>query len=53
VVKEAGFEVAHSLPPRYEVKNEWSYTSPSPIYIHRVHRDNCILTPNPLTWRIW
>jgi hypothetical protein len=33
VPKPPRHELYHSLPPSAEVKNEWSYTSPSPIYI--------------------
>jgi hypothetical protein len=29
-----------SLPSSAELKNEWSYTSTSPIYLHDVERDN-------------
>lgn len=38
-LKGPELEVAHSLPTREEVKNEWSYTSPSSIYLNNVHRD--------------
>jgi hypothetical protein len=33
-------EVYHSPPPSAEVKNEWSITSTSPLYLHDVGRYN-------------
>jgi hypothetical protein len=35
-VKRPGREADHSLPSSAEVKNEWSYTSISPIRLHGV-----------------
>ena len=39
-VKGSGREVNHSTPSINKVKNEWSYTSTSPIYPHGVERGN-------------
>jgi len=44
-IKRPGSEADHSPPPSAKVKNEWSYTSASPIHLHGVvfsskHRDN-------------
>jgi hypothetical protein len=46
-IKQPRHEVDHSHPSNAYVKNEWSRTSPSPIYIHGVHTNNlvtCYLT---------
>ena len=36
----AYFSSPETLPAGAEVKNEWSYTSASPIFLHGVDRDN-------------
>jgi hypothetical protein len=38
-VKRLGCEVNRSPPSNTEVKNEWSYTSVSPLCLHGVDRD--------------
>jgi hypothetical protein len=43
-VKRSGREVDHSPPSSTDVKNEWGYTSTPPVFLHRVDRDNCILS---------
>ena len=35
-VKRSGCDVDHFPPSSAEVKNEWSYTSSPPIYLHRL-----------------
>ena len=39
-LKRPECHVGHSRPCSVEVKNEWSYTSTSPICLHGVDRDN-------------
>jgi hypothetical protein len=39
-VKRLEREVGHSHPSSAQVKNEWSYISASPLYLHSVDRDN-------------
>jgi len=43
VIKWLGPETDHSPPSSAKVKNEWSYTSASPMCLHVKHRNN-------LTW---
>jgi hypothetical protein len=43
-VKRPGHEFDHIPPSAAEVKNEWSYTSAPPVYLHGVDRDNLTLT---------
>jgi len=43
-VERSGRVVDHSLPSRDEVKNEWSYTSPPPIQLQELDRDNFLHT---------
>ena len=40
VVKQSGCEVNHSPPSSAVVKNEWSYTCTSPVYLHGMDREN-------------
>jgi hypothetical protein len=42
-LKGAGRDVDHLPPSRAEVKDEWSRTSPSPLCLHCVRRDNFTL----------
>jgi hypothetical protein len=44
IVKRPGREVNHPLPSSAEFKNEWSYTSASPIRFHWVKRENFAFT---------
>jgi len=37
-------EVDHSLPSSAEVRNEWSYASTPPIFLHVVKRDKFFYT---------
>jgi hypothetical protein len=37
-------DIDHSPSSSAEVKNEWSYTSASPIYLHCVDKENFIFT---------
>ena len=39
-VQNPGCEADHSSQSSVKVKNEWSYTSPSPIYLHGMCREN-------------
>jgi len=39
-IKRPGGTAYHFPPSRAEIKNEWSYTSIPPIYLHSVERDN-------------
>jgi hypothetical protein len=39
-VKRPGREIDHSIISSVDVKNEWSYTSASPIYLRGVGRDS-------------
>jgi len=39
-----GHEVNHSSAPSVEVKNEWSYTSSSPIHLHGIERGGFTFT---------
>jgi hypothetical protein len=41
LVKRLGCE-ADPSPPYSEVRNEWSYTSNTPLCLPGMHRDNCI-----------
>jgi hypothetical protein len=43
VVKWSGCMVDHSPPSTAKVKNEWSYTSVLPAYLHTVGRDKFTL----------
>jgi len=42
VVKQSGHEADHSTPCTTEVKNQWTYTSVSPIRPRSLDRDNFI-----------
>jgi hypothetical protein len=39
-----------SPPSNAEVKNEWSYTSTSPLCLHVMHRNKFTFTHLPFTW---
>jgi hypothetical protein len=39
-VKQPKLEADYSTTSRAEVKNEWSYTSTHPMYLHGVDKDN-------------
>jgi hypothetical protein len=43
-VKHPVREAGASPPSSAKVKNEWSYTSASPAYIHGVHNNNFTFT---------
>jgi hypothetical protein len=43
-VKRMGRDADHSPPSRSEVKNEWSYTSAPPAWLHGVDKDNFTFT---------
>ena len=42
-LKRTGRDVDNSSPSSAEVKNEWSYTSTPPLYLHGLDRFNCTL----------
>ena len=42
-VKRPGREAIHSPPPIAQVKNEWSYTSAPPIFLHSIDSDKFTL----------
>jgi hypothetical protein len=41
-IKRTGREINKLFPSRAEVKNEWSYTSAPPAYLHGVNKDNYV-----------
>jgi hypothetical protein len=45
VVEYLVHEHDSSLPSSAEVKNEWSYTSPPPVCLHGMHRNNLNFYP--------
>jgi hypothetical protein len=47
-VKQQWREVEHSPPPNAEVKNDWSYTSAPPVYLHGVDRETFTYTPSSI-----
>ena len=48
--KQSGREVYYWPPPSVQVKNEWSYTSTSPVCINDVDRETLLLLPL-IIWR--
>jgi hypothetical protein len=44
-VKQVMCEADSSLPSIAEVKNEWSYTSTSPVWLPGIDKDNCTFFP--------
>ena len=47
-VKRPEHEIDHSPSPSAEVKNEWSFTSARPVFVHYLDSNNFTLFSTPL-----